>query len=139
MSGVPIWVQGLQIYALDLWTYAFGNPERAIATFTGVLAAGTLFLWFQTKKAAEAARVAAGHIPTVERAFVVMSHNPPGLVIQNNEVKVSVQVRNAGRTPATVSGALLKLQINPIGTKLPAEPDYGGGIDLESSSGFLVA
>jgi hypothetical protein len=129
----------LWTYTFDLWAYTFGTTERAITTFTGLLAGGTLLLWFYTKKAADAAKVAAEHIPTVERAYVAMSHNPPGLVFQTNAVNVSVQIRNAGRTPANVSGVLLKLQINPGSAKLPPEPDYGGGVNLDSSSGFLVS
>jgi len=52
------------------WNFAFGSAERAIATFAGILAASTLLLWFNTRRAANAARIAAEQIRSVERAYL---------------------------------------------------------------------
>lgn len=70
----------------------------------------------------------------IERAYVAMSHNPPGVVISSGvvttnenpipsqDVKVDVRVQNLGNTPANITYTLLQIHIT--NRPLPAEPPY---------------
>src|SRR6516162_7956282 len=56
-----------------IWSYVaniFSTPERATAVFTGVLAFSTIGLWWSTRRLWRVTRIAAEHIPHVERAYV---------------------------------------------------------------------
>ena len=72
--------------------------------------------------AADAARAALNS----ERAFVKMSHEPPGLTLDPvaGTATVSVQVQNSGRTPADVIGVNLSARVLATGEKLPKVPEY---------------
>jgi hypothetical protein len=74
----------------------------------------------------------------IERAYVDMSHNPPGLEISSNivndpagtalaykDVSVSVAIRNRGNTPAIVTDVLLQFLIT--NEPLPTLPPYDHG------------
>jgi hypothetical protein len=59
----------------------------------------------------------------IERAYVDISHDPPGLNIGPDAMPaVSVGIKNHGRTPANVIAILLLLDIR--NTPLPEEPNY---------------
>jgi len=53
-----------------IWAYVadfFSTPERVTAT---VLAVSTIFLWWSTRRLWRVTRIAAEHIPHIERAYV---------------------------------------------------------------------
>jgi hypothetical protein len=70
-----------------------------IAAFTGVLAISTILLWRSTRDAAIAGRIAAEHIPTVERAWLFAG--PDGKRVINREalMQFPLLITNYGKTP----------------------------------------
>lgn len=105
------------------------SPSAWVAVLTVVLAIIAFFqvrIYHQIHATTERA----------ERAYVNMSHKPPGLVCfkvglaigpepvpigPNAMIGVEVQITNHGRTPANVLAAVLTLH---VGTELPNEPPY---------------
>jgi hypothetical protein len=106
------------------WNFAFGSAERAIATFAGILAASTVLLWFNTKRTATAARLAAEQIPVVERAYLFVAPTNITLDDTRTETTVHIRVDNAGRTPG-----ILTLVYGQFSKKPPTgeTPSYEGG------------
>ncbi|HEX7533060.1 MAG TPA: hypothetical protein VF340_07470 [Methyloceanibacter sp.] len=106
------------------WNFAFGSAERAIATFAGILAASTLLLWFNTRRAANAARIAAEQIRSVERAYLFAAPTNITLDDTRTETTVHIRVDNPGRTPG-----ILTLVYGQFSKKPPQgeNPVYEGG------------
>jgi hypothetical protein len=100
-----------------IWTYAFSTPERATATFTGVLAISTILLWLSTRKLWKVTGIAAGHIPQVERAHV----SGGAVRLTNDPHQFMVTINNYGKTPAFIG--TIWAEIVPEST-LPAVPVY---------------
>lgn len=104
-----------------------------IAAFTGVLGLATRRIY--------------KHSAASERAYVKMSHRTglrwgPGLEIdrEHNEVRVVIQVKNSGRTPADVSNTMLYWLVLPKGQCPPAVPNYPPPENAEEpTTAFLVA
>jgi hypothetical protein len=113
------------------------------ALFTIILAVSTILLWFVTNKAAEAAKIAAEHIPRVERAYLFVTVKPVNLgVILTEYTKmtddnlkeridhnlvIEFSIENQGKTPAIIKS--VSAQIFHYKT-LPDEPGYGAPLDL---------
>lgn len=77
----------------------------------------------------------------VERAYVKMSHLPPGLSLApapNSNYPIAVRVKNFGQTPATVTDFLLVRHLLPRNQRLPAAPDYSTRGEWEVPNIFLV-
>jgi hypothetical protein len=94
------------------------------AVFTAVLAWSTINLWSATKEIGERSERT---LRTAERAYVKMSHAPPGLrpvPDQPRTYVIEVVISNYGRTPASVTDALIKNVVLGRGDQLPREPDY---------------
>jgi hypothetical protein len=129
------------VYRRCLGMYVIERNAAITALFTVALAGSTILLWLVTNKAAEAAKVAAEHIPAVERAFVKMSPCSPGLVLhdQDSTVHLRVSVKNYGRTPATVTDTMVKNMTLYRTELVPEIPDYSWDGERESSKAFLVA
>jgi hypothetical protein len=88
-------------YVADIWPYVgdvFSTPERATAVFTAVLAVATIALWRSTRRLWRVTRIAAEHIPHVERAYVSGGAN--GVV--NLPEHFAVTVDNYGKNPAFI-------------------------------------
>jgi len=106
------------------WNFAFGSAERAIATFAGILAASTLLLWFNTRRTATAARLAAEQIRSVERAYLFVA--PTNITLDDTRIETTVHIRvdNPGRTPG-----ILTLVYGQFSKKPPQgeHPVYEGG------------
>jgi hypothetical protein len=92
------------------------------------------------ENAANVAFAQANAIAAGERAYVKMSHNPPGIDIrpESGVFVISIEIKNHGRTPATVSDVVLEPMILPTQQALPTVPTYTrqGGSRI---CGFLVA
>ncbi|MCH8096877.1 MAG: hypothetical protein IID53_07345 [Proteobacteria bacterium] len=114
----------------DWWLMIFSGT---IAVFTIVLAFSTIGLWISTHRMAR-------HGVASERAYITMSHRPPGLLLHglSGQMQVTIQVRNAGRTPATISNLVISVKVLPNGTPLPEEPDYGQEQDEPTAKAFLA-
>ena len=81
-----------------IWAYIadfFSTPERVTAT---VLAVSTIALWWSTRRLWQVTRIAAEHIPHVERAYV--SGGATGVVESPQHFAVTVD--NYGKTPAFI-------------------------------------
>ena len=106
------------------WNFAFGSAERAIATFAGILAVSTVLLWFNTKRTANAARIAAEQIRVVERAYLFVAPTNITLDDASTETTVHIRVDNPGRTPG-----ILTLVYGQFSKKPPEGevPHYEGG------------
>jgi hypothetical protein len=102
-----------------------GLGTLAIAAFTWRLWIATASLWH--------------HARAVERAYVKMSHLPPGVVFQESgKAKVTIQVNNRGRTPAYVTDVRLSPVVLPRGQPLPQRPRYTAP-DGQSAQAFLTS
>jgi hypothetical protein len=114
------------------WTHKYICDVRVtdayIAFFTGLLMVVTIgliivgLLTVGRMKITEERQL--NHTRQVERAYVTISHTPPGLVIEGNSGWITVRVRNFGRTPATVTDVLLKTITLPKDDRLPDVPNY---------------
>ena len=96
----PGLAETLGFYACRARAKAFGSVERAIVTFTALLALSTLLLWICTRRVANAARVAAEHLPAVERAYVF--GGPTDLFLLHDQASVRLAMQNYGKTPAVI-------------------------------------
>src|SRR5262249_56543811 len=92
-----------------IWAYAadvFSTPERATAAFTAVLAISTIGLWWSTRRLWRVTRIAAEHIPHVERAFV--SGGARGTSPPFNHLQICIH--NLAKTPALFVTALYSMR-----------------------------
>jgi hypothetical protein len=104
-----------------IWAYAadvFSTPERATAVFTGVLAISTIALWWSTHKLWRVTRIAAEHIPNVERAYV--SGGTPWTDDSLTELRLTIN--NYGKTPAFVGTVIIGMI--KAGSPVPEKPVY---------------
>jgi len=130
------------------------HGEAVIAAFTIVLALSTIGLWRATSKLykageqqiavvgdiAEAAKDAAEHTRTVERAYVKLSHMQPGLKSEPTGLFfVRMRAKNTGRTPASVTDMRVKPVLTPKAKSLPAKPNYKRKGGDTTHKAFLVA
>jgi hypothetical protein len=88
------------------------------------------------------------HTMVIERAYVTMSHHPPGIIIDSisvestedpvrrQDVEVHVGVQNLGSTPANVTRTLLQLLITD--QPLPPVPLYAEDEQGETACVFLT-
>ena len=90
----------LGFYACQARAMAFGSVERALLTFTALLALSTLLLWVYTRRVANAAKIAAEHLPAVERAYVF--GGPTDLFLLHDQASVRLAMQNYGKTPAVI-------------------------------------
>lgn len=112
------------------------NGDLLVALGTVTIAIFTLTLWRSTERAGE-------HFRVTERAYVKLSHTPPGAQFTTDlgqpAVVVQLQVKNFGHTPAYVTDVYLDVRILEEDEQLPPIPEYqpiDGRVPVE---GFLVA
>lgn len=130
-----------------------GNDKLVLAAGTIAIAAFTYTLWRSTERlwrageqqialaqsTAETTRQALDHTRTAERAYVKMSHVAPGLVFETDgTVRVTVQTKNFGRTPANVTDVILTPFVLRPGMTLPERPPYQGTQGHLSAGAFLM-
>jgi hypothetical protein len=112
---------------------------RALAWANGIstvlMAAFTIIVARITRQQKDLAELAQRSTHVVERAYVDMSHAPPGVycidnytmnptpgpVNPNGMVTVRIQIRNHGATPANILAATVVAHID---TELPSDPPY---------------
>ena len=119
-----------------------------IAAFTGTLWWSTRQLWKAgaqqialAKQTSEATQTVLGQTRVVERAYVKLSHEPPGVRFERMDmtIHVKLRVKNFGRTPAYVTDVILTPVILGVGERLPAIPSYRGTEVYPATRAFLVA
>jgi hypothetical protein len=118
-----------------------------IAAFTFILALATIKLWRETKNAGRVALKTAESLVLSERAYVKMSHLSKGLVSIDlpDEInktrkgyRIMIQVKNFGRTPATITDVVLTKRVLDIDGILPLKPEYDRPLDAVGVFAFLV-
>jgi hypothetical protein len=81
-----------------------------------LLTLSMVLLWFYTRRAANAARLAAEYVPAVERAYVF--GGPTDLFLLHDQASVRLAMQNFGKTPAVIRGWLVEfLAQEPRGRK----------------------
>lgn len=124
----------------EWWSLRLTGALVSIAAIQGFLFVWQLILIGKgtegARIAAEAATTAAQADILAQRAYVRLSHSKaPGLTINPvaSNASISVEVKNLGRTPATVLAIFLKsgLGIYENGRfRPPLRPNYHGGVRL---------
>jgi hypothetical protein len=104
-----------------VWAYAADvSPEAVTAAFTAVLAISTIALWRSTRNLWQVTRIAAEHIPHVERAYV--SGGTPWT--DEGTTQFCVTINNYGKTPAFVGRVIIEMI--EAGRPVPQTPVYAG-------------
>ncbi|MBI3808266.1 MAG: hypothetical protein HY281_12265 [Nitrospirae bacterium] len=91
-------------------------------------------------KAAEAALKTSQHVEVSDRAYIKISHDPPGLIrttspadalySQDRNFDLHLEVLNIGKTPAELTRLTFTHFIHPNDEPLPLEPPYGEIIEV---------
>jgi hypothetical protein len=129
--GIPLFIQYFpEMRAEAIWA-------GVTALFTIVLAWSSIKLWGETKAIGDRTDRA---FRTAERAYVKMSHHPPGLHIEaaSGLCWLSLQVKNFGRTPARVTHAFLTVKLLPNNESLASKPLYKTNLIDQVYKAFLV-
>jgi hypothetical protein len=83
-----------------------------------LLTLSTVLLWIYTRRAANAARLAAEYVPAVERAYVF--GGPTDLFLLHDQASVRLAMQNFGKTPAVIRGWLVEFVAQEPRGKKPA-------------------
>jgi hypothetical protein len=83
-----------------------------------LLTLSMVLLWFYTRRAANAARLAAEYVPAVERAYVF--GGPTDLFLLHDQASVRLAMQNFGKTPAVIRGWLVEFVAQEPRGKKPA-------------------
>ena len=107
-----------------------------------LVAAVILTAWaaIAASRAAKASAETVAAMRRSERAYVTMSHRPPGLdlLARMGFAAFEVEIKNHGRTPATVTDVLLQLDWFGEGNPAPDRPVYRTGQPRRKIGFFLV-
>ena len=119
-----------------IWAYAFSTPERTTATCTAVLAFSTIGLWLSTRKLWGVTRIAAKHIPNVERAYISGSAGFPSRKLPSGDTQIDasrllVTINNYGKTPAFI-GTIA------VATGDELEPTFSGPWEQQAWKGYVL-
>jgi hypothetical protein len=111
------------------------SADDYIAAFTALTG---LIFFFQLL----AMRRENEHFQVTERAYVKMSHRPPGAFLAkiNNRwfAIVTLRIKNFGNTPASVTDAYITSEVIPEGQSLSDTPVHREWGERERVSAFLV-
>jgi hypothetical protein len=154
---------------LNAYTAKLTGFTERLYIATAILAAATVLLvlatigllWFagrqardmkasieEARRSADAAKNAAGAADLnaratikAQRAYVKMSHLPPGITFSFIEsfVKCQIEVKNYGQTPARINDVVINLRTFPKGTPFPDNPQYDAVKRPPTPKAFLVA
>ena len=141
VADATVWLAGvttaLAIFTGGLWyaTYRLAQDARRTADRQATETQKSIGI---AKQSADAAVATAKSYIKSERAFVKISHFPPGIIFFSaRRSAVQVKVENFGRTPARVTDVVLTFKAYPNTSDLPTEPDYTGARPVLSQA-FLV-
>jgi hypothetical protein len=154
--GLSLWVASGSPTTADICDKASGAQGEECASYNiiwvalwyiaklldvsapALTAIATAFVGWFTYTLWEANRLASQHTRTIERAYVKMSHAPPGLECLDNGFRLTIGLKNYGTTPAQITTYVLKLHILPDGQLLPSDPDYSEAKLSRVTGAFLV-
>lgn len=107
--------------AQGLVTRSIGIVMLPLIALLLLLALSTLLLWIYTRRVANAAKIAAEHLPAVERAYVF--GGPTDLFLLHDQASVRLAMQNYGKTPAVIREWLVEFVAQePRGKKPAYEP-----------------
>ncbi len=100
----------------DWWVHVFDKPDSYVALFTALLFVSTTALWWSTRQLWSVTKVAAEHIPRVERAYF----SGGGPLIAGGQ-QLAFTIDNYGKTP----GVLVEYAVEfcPL-NNIPPVPAY---------------
>jgi hypothetical protein len=113
--------------------------DYVIAAFTIVIGVYTIFLTKATRRLAHISSQQEQSTRTIERAYVSMTHRLPGLVHlppPDSVLGFTVDMRNVGQTPATITDSVLNILILREAGQLPPVPPYTNS-GIQPPSAFL--
>jgi hypothetical protein len=108
-------------YSCQAQALASGSLRAILLPLLALLVLLTLsmvLLWFYTRRAANAARLAAEYVPAVERAYVF--GGPTDLFLLHDQASVRLAMQNFGKTPAVIRGWLVEFVAQEPRGKKPA-------------------
>jgi hypothetical protein len=125
--------------ALGFWgLYGFPVPEK-LSDAEFVTAVATLLIAIGTFVVAVVTYGQLKHNRLVERAYVKASPTFPGVSLgTGGEIRISLEIRNHGSTPARVNDVVMTADILPTGEALPEIPRYRRS-HKNISTAFLVS
>ena len=132
-------------------SFADGFAPQTWANWAQVIVAavGLFFIWLTIRAMRDQVKVGqdtassaleeAKAITAAERAYVKMSHLPPGLSFGpiSGNYWIPIRVENLGRTPARITATVIKTQYFSPAETLPKNPDYSGAV-TELGKAFLI-
>jgi hypothetical protein len=118
----------IAIYTRCSGRFIDGHGAGITAFFTIILAASTILLWIVTNKAANAAQVAAEHIPRIERAYMFGGPAVDGTTFDDppNTVKIVIGIGNHGKTPGILVESYGEILSGPPSVSPTKYPFTGG-------------
>jgi hypothetical protein len=90
-------------YSCEARAFVSGSLQAIMLPLLALLALltlSTVLLWVYTRRAANAARIAAEYVPAVERAYVF--GGPTDLFLLHDQASVRLAMQNYGKTPAVI-------------------------------------
>lgn len=111
----------LAYYACQARALVAGSVRAIVLPLIALLLLLTfsmVLLWFYTRRAANAARLAAEYVPAVERAYVF--GGPTDLFLLHDQASVRLAMQNYGKTPAVIRGWLVEFVAQEPRGKRPA-------------------
>jgi hypothetical protein len=149
-TPAPIVVPSRQAAEHDAQEKVRGSAIELIATYintgsTAVMAVFSWLIWLVTREQKNLSRIAVEATEAIERAYVTLSHKPPGADISSiqisgtgqsydtQDVTIRMVVRNWGNTPGKVSEAFV---MPHIGVTLPPLAQWG--VNTVPEAAFLV-
>lgn len=123
MALIAVIQAGLFFYQLGLMVRATKIAEDAAKS---------------AKDNALATKLQSETIMRAERAYVKMSHKPPGVQVDSSTYYVVMQIKNWGDTPARITETLVKFDIRQKDDPPPSTPDYKTNHPTPSIQAFLV-
>ena len=101
--------------------------ERGLLWFTAMLAVATIALVVATVGLVFFAKTQIEDSRINQRAYVRMSHGPPGIDVKVNTglLYINMGIKNFGNTPANITDIMFKVVVmSPKNAPLPTIPDY---------------
>jgi hypothetical protein len=111
----------LAYYSCQAQVFISGSLRALLLPLLALLTLLTLsmvLLWIYTRRAANAARLAAEYVPAVERAYVF--GGPTDLFLLHDQASVRLAMQNFGKTPAVIRGWLVEFVAQEPRGKKPA-------------------
>ncbi len=122
------------VYETTAALASFFDSNMITAIATAFIALFTVALFLNAKNQ-------LAHNRSVQRAYVKMSHTPPGIEVKGDTglIYINMGIKNYGNTPAEVTDIFFKpAVISPKHAPLPKDPDYSGDRTVFPKA-FLVA